>query len=586
MTAIMMVLVIGAAAFAVDLGMQRVVRSDAQAVADMVAMDASRLLDGRTAGQIRDGSGGQPKLADAVAASAARNTASLGRVDAVTATLVYLDLDANGAYTPRRAAGTLVAVPDTAVPDAVMVDVTGSVDFAFTPGRGSAHRTAIGKATPYACFRLGSYAAALSGGDSQVVGVFESTVGDALGVNLHAVGYMGLVSTYLNLDGLAAALGVGSADGLASLSNLAVSSLFTASATVLTSQGKTSAAAVMTQLASKVGSGMRVNLPKVLSIGHGSTASAQINALDLVAGTGFAIAQDIANGNNFLDTGVVWAAPHVSNGDVELKVIQAPQEACGQPSTSTVARTAQLSLASTTGFNLPNNVGGLSASIQSDPSSKSGTLAINATLGGASGYLTALQCASGTPATAEKTSVRVSTDLTSADVSLPFRLKGSLDAVGIVPAGVLPPVFTTATLTLDLYLSTAGRITSPATVGAADTTYAVPPRTYQDAEPTNAGAYVSVPSATTTIDPVQSTASLAVKVAGVTTTTTVAVSTLNLTSLISAVNASFIGTSTATVVGNVNAALVPLSKLLGLRVGGADLFGVPHPSCSNPAVVD
>ncbi|WP_372736242.1 hypothetical protein, partial [Nocardioides sp.] len=37
-------------------------------------------------------------------------------------------------------------------------------------------------------------------------------------------------------------------------------------------------------------------------------------------------------------------------------------------------------------------------------------------------------------------------------------------------------------------------------------------------------------------------------------------------------------------ISNVNAELTPLTQLLGLEVGGADLYGVPRPACATPSL--
>ncbi len=57
LVAIVSIVLVTIAAFAVDLGMQRVARRDMQALADAVALDLARLVDGRTAQQIVAGSG-------------------------------------------------------------------------------------------------------------------------------------------------------------------------------------------------------------------------------------------------------------------------------------------------------------------------------------------------------------------------------------------------------------------------------------------------------------------------------------------------------------------------------------------------
>ena len=102
------------AAFAVDLGRQRVVRADMQALADVVALDAARVLDGRPASRVLAPlpTDGLPSLSAAVSASVARNGSSLGEVVSVTPTLVFLTTDANGAVVPERV-GTALGDNDT-----------------------------------------------------------------------------------------------------------------------------------------------------------------------------------------------------------------------------------------------------------------------------------------------------------------------------------------------------------------------------------------------------------------------------------------------------------------------------------------
>ena len=92
MVALLLVVLIPSSAMAVDLGMQRVVRRDMQTLADVVALDVVRLVDGRTASQILAGYNGLPTLANAVARSVARNDDDvLGDVPTVTAKLAHID---------------------------------------------------------------------------------------------------------------------------------------------------------------------------------------------------------------------------------------------------------------------------------------------------------------------------------------------------------------------------------------------------------------------------------------------------------------------------------------------------------------
>ncbi|MGA8846408.1 MAG: pilus assembly protein TadG-related protein [Nocardioides sp.] len=595
MVAGLVVVMLAVAAFAVDLGMQRVVRSDMQAMADVVALDSARLIDGRTAKEIRDGSGGIPALQATAEASASRNQSTLGD-GTVQAVLVYLDKDSNGAMIPKRAAGVLVPVPDSARPDAVLITATGGIEFAFAPGSGSATRTALGTASSYGCFRLGSFAASLQS-DSALGGVFESLVSDALGINLRAIGYGGLLSSSIGIAGLAANLGVGTPQELANLKGVKVADLFRASAQVLDSQGNSSASAAMASIASKVSQSTVLDLGSVLAVGDGAALVGTINALDLVGSAGIAASTVLANGNNFLDTGVAWAAPRVSSGAIELRAVAAPPQYCGPIGGGT--STAQVSFISDFGFNLPNKVqvgslGDLSVGTQADLTTTQASMHVDATLAGATGKLVGVTCGAGTAASPQVTKVNVDTSLLTGNVRLPFRVKGTLD-VGtntIVPTGVLSSLFgilqtdATVALTLDLNgLASASLSTAPQ-VATGPTLYSVPPLTYGQAQPSlGSGQPVSLPTPAVTLETSGSVSvSVTTKIGPVSLTTTKSVptSSLNLTALLSAITSSAIGTSTQAVVSNVNQALVPVSKLLGIRVAGADVIGTFPPSCSSP----
>jgi len=65
------------AAFAVDIGMQRVARRDMQALADIVALDLAREIDGRTQSQLA-AEGSMTNPASALRASLGRNSDTVG----------------------------------------------------------------------------------------------------------------------------------------------------------------------------------------------------------------------------------------------------------------------------------------------------------------------------------------------------------------------------------------------------------------------------------------------------------------------------------------------------------------------------
>ena len=598
MTAGLLVVVVAVAAFAVDLGMQRVVRSDMQALADVVALDSARLLDGRNAGEVRNGSNGKLSLDAAASASKDRNKASVvGSVTSVAAKLVYITLGPNGERQPlRNADGSLTPVPDSATPDAVWVTAVGNVQFAFAPGSGSASRSALGTASSYGCFRLGSFAASLTTDNAALSGVFESLVGDALGINLRAVGYQGLINSSVGIPALAAKLGAGTPQQLVNLKNVKVADLLRASAQVLNTQGDTAGSVVLADIATRVSQTIVLDIANILAVGNGSALAGNVNALDLLGSAGIAASTVLANGNNFLDTGVAWSAPHVSSGDIALRAVAAPAQYCGPVGGNT--STAQVTFASDFGFNLPNKVtvgtlGSLSVGTQADPNSTQATMHIGATLAGATGTLAGVTCGAGTNASPQITEVNVDTNLLTSTVSLPFRVSGTLDASTstLVPSSLLTSLFgilgtgATVKVTLDLNgAATASAVTNPR-IATAPTDYSVPPLTYGQAQPSvGSGQPVSLPTPSVVLDTSRTVQVSVTTLAGITTTRTVAASTLDLTALISALSSTVIGSSTATVVSNVNQALVPVSRLLGIRVAGADVIGTFPPSCSSPVL--
>lgn len=593
------------AAFAVDLGMQRVVRSDMQALADTVALDVARLLDGRTAAEILAGDLTHDPLDEVLADSVARNQTTLGDVVDVEATLVTLTTDHLGAVVALTdASGNPAPVAGNVVPDAVAVRAEGEVDFAFSTGTGGATRSSIANAATFACFRIGSFAAALKTGGTPVAGVFEAVIKDALGLNLRAIGYQGLLATTVDFGDLATELGVGTAEELAELDALEVADLVAAYARVLGNDGNTAAQTEVAQMAQNITSTLTLDAGEVLTTGAGSVLQGRVNIIDLLGSAALGVATQVSNSNNFLDTGVAWATPHVAQGNIELTAIEPPQQACGPVGTQ--AHTAQVAFNAALAFNLPNSlnlgggVGSLSVSKPDDPTSKAGTISLNASLAGATGTLESATCGSGTLADPDGIHVSVDTGLLTTNVSLPFRLRGTLNTTNtsIIPGTLLGSLINglfgvigslaSVELTLDLQATNTASVTTPASVATGPTSYWVPPRDYTDVEPTGAGGPVAIPTPSVTVDLSRSSASVRITVLGVSRTTNLTLAelqALDLTTILNAATSSVIGTSSASVVTNVNKAVSPVSTLLGIRTAGADLLGVSAPECGLPALV-
>lgn len=350
MMALLLVVLLMAAAFAVDLGMQRVVARDAQTTADVVALDMARLLDGRS----RDAVEADPRWAAQRARTLAANTSQLGDAPQVQVEAGRID----------PSTGEFFAIPGNAIPTGVRATVEGSIDFAFAPAgggpeSGSATRSAVATAGPSACFRLGSFALDLQTGES----VLQEFFGDTLGTTV--VGYGGLAVTTIRLGELIAALdeagveiGTGTPAELVA-ADVTVTQLLQATAMVLAQQdgsatstagggagpsagatADTAAASIETtaQIAAQVAANLLIGdvsfaLGDLIDLGTEGTAAldTQVNVLDLITG-----AAVIADGNSgvripSLDVGPLTATLHVT---------QAPVIACDRG----VADTGQVEL--------------------------------------------------------------------------------------------------------------------------------------------------------------------------------------------------------------------------------------------------
>lgn len=580
MTAILMVVIIGMTSFAVDLGMQRVVRSDMQALADVVALDTARLIDGRTAGEIRSGSGGPMSLDEARRRSLQRNQDGLGSVEDgdVTAQLVFVDAGAHGQVQPRRhVSGDLEPVPDDEVPHGVWVSAAGEVQFAFRPGSGGAQRSAMAQSQSVACFRLGSVTAGLSSEESELL---DAVLGDALDVT--AVGYSGLAGAQVTLAGLAAELGVGSAEALVATAGLKVGDLYLAAARALENEGGDVAhVAILQSIAAKVSSDLRVNLEDLLALSTGGAAglAGQIDALDLVMASAFA-----ANGTNALKTGVIWNEPAISKGEIVLSVVEVPQMACG-PAGSATASTGQFQLATTIPLQPGAKVGGLN--VESDI-----VLGINVDVGRATGSLTRIQC--GDPSTTNPDEIDVNVSRTPAAVGLTgtLELAGTLDSsrltsglesllasLGIslleIAEWLLGPA---PVIELELTIDLGASATSPETSSTVAVSNPALPYTVVGSA---AGAGVQLPTPVVDSSDVSGTFILRKGTRSV----TLAKTDVDLGPLLTSITNDIVNKSLAGLVENVNDVIMPLSNILGLSLTSADVFALPRPACGVPALV-
>lgn len=319
-------LVIPMAALAVDIGVQRVTRTDAQSVADMVALDLAREIDGRTVAELNSATPSLQTLAD----KSAQRGAVTGNDYNVTfelGTVTAANFDPND---PDSAA--YFAPMTSGKPNSVRVTVHAKVGFTFIGGSGGANRSAIGIGAivkdptdedqdecvpgdpdcPYVsnragCMIMDSYAAAIKSGDSAVLGPLNRHLGT--NVDAAVLSSSGLVDANVNivkfLEILKADLNVG---GFEEVLNANVSALqvVTAAAEALSQDAATSVAAstLMTQIGAHISGGTQILVSDLLGVTQGGTSAlgADLNALDLAAA-----AVQIANGTSPLSLTVSGA---------------------------------------------------------------------------------------------------------------------------------------------------------------------------------------------------------------------------------------------------------------------------------------
>lgn len=317
-------LLVAVAALTVDIGMQRVARTDMQSLADVVALDLALELGSRTVDEFENQA---PTIETLAMESRDRNKGTVGSVPSLSTTLGRID--ANGDFQELF---------DDAVPTAVQVAARTSVDFAFgIATSGSAERSAVSQQTEdTACFELGSFAAALDLGDS-VLGPFADFLG--LGTELELVNYEALASADVSLLGIAAAPAIGSPTALLDPSGVSVGTLIEASIYALQhnedagSAENNAAIAVLNGLL-ETDSGLdldgTVAIADVVSVDAGDSAalSAGLNVLELI-GPSLALAND----DSFLDVAVPidLSSLGLGAGSLTVSAIQGPRFACGHP---------------------------------------------------------------------------------------------------------------------------------------------------------------------------------------------------------------------------------------------------------------
>jgi uncharacterized membrane protein len=308
-------------ALAVDIGQQRVARSDMQALADMVALDLARNLNGGTLGSYS-----MSGLQRQASTDAARNDTTVGSPPTLGVELGTTDATRFGT------SGYFTEVTDpNAVPTAVRVTAGTTVSFGLARalpgggvGSGSASRSAIASASPSGCFSIGSFALGIESGSSALLtALFDNN----LAINGQVIGYEGLADTDVTLGALMAAAKVGTVSQLA---DVKASAFFTdlASSTIADN------ASLM--LLGLIGGSSE--LDPTLTVGDlidltgagADVLDSQVNLLDLVSNS-----LAVSNGANFVDAPTGVSIAGLAGLKVGLQVIERPRMACGAGQAST-----------------------------------------------------------------------------------------------------------------------------------------------------------------------------------------------------------------------------------------------------------
>lgn len=517
------------AAYAVDIGVQRVARRDVQAVADLVSLDLARQLDGRTYSQL------QPTMQALADKSAKRNSAG-SKTPTVKVELGKLT-DSSWSASNPGAYFTTITSDAGGIPNAVRVRASTSVNFNIQGGKGGAVRTAIARSQSSACFRLGSFAARVATSGSLLNGLINDSL------NLSVLSYSGLASSSITLGDLAAQLGAGTPNELMAMDNVSLGTLFSAAAHVLQANGGNAAnVTLLNTLASASFSGVThtsLKMSDILNLtsstGDNSAFATSLNLYDLLATTAF-----VANGTNFLaipnlTVGIPGLAPSMVTAS--LKVIQAPERTCG--STGTTLTTSQVTL--NLSVNLPST--GISLGILGLLTTSS-TMTATVNLAQATGTLTKVVCGPG--ATDGGVDVQVASALSKVTTSLHVDVK----SLGITAA----TVDTGAGSTL---------------MGSTNTvSIRVPPDTYNTPKSTGPAATFSSMNNITATD--VHLLGLSLGVVG---------------TVVTGINTGIIQAYVNPLTVNLNNLLItPLSQALGLRIAGADVFAVDHPQCGTVAL--
>ncbi|MDQ4068973.1 MAG: pilus assembly protein TadG-related protein [Actinomycetota bacterium] len=563
LAAVGMVLAMISAGLAVDLGTLAHEARRNQKVADLAALDASRV-------PVAD-------YQSAALVSAARNGFPTGPGYSVTA---VEGVKTDGQCVAQSGSGTVC----------VTVTSPHKNDFPFVGGSRTVSRAAVaGAGNAIGTVRVGSSVVSASGTvPAQQVPILNRLVSSLIGgtYSTNAVGWQGLANGHVTFGALTSALASVTGDGTFNAgtpdqvlqSTFTAKQLFTATANALNNSGEAANVGVANSVQNigAAANGTTLSAPLKLydffdfgSVVIGNkqdVANARLNVLDLI--TGAAI---LADGDNFASFNL--AAGDIVGGvipggfsgaKVSMSLIEAPQTSFpGPPGKDpageyyTQAHTSQVRIKLEAGFNIPLT-NAISIPLVGTLTNISVTVPYDVKLGRGHAYLEQVNCG----ATSQPTNVVIKGATEAATSRLGAVSDADLRATVVNPVPQIGVIGSALAGAVEVRLTNSTSTTVPGNPGV-DLTF-LPP--YEDGSPSQPvpGTGVNLPSL------------------GTSNTTATVLGVLNtglLNDVINGVNASGLSFSTNTV-GLNGSILQPVLDALGLSFASADVWAPPVQNCA------
>lgn len=428
---------IASSALAIDIGHQMLLRRDLQKVADAIALDMARHLDGRPAGVIES----DPTWAADLAASEARNGFVNGTGNKTVQASAGCYDQAAKIWSTFCPLGPNPPLSTMDVATAVRIILSDRIDYYFYPGGGTSSRTGIASVEGLADFEVGSFLAAFNptAGDVDILNwVLGLALGNTSPLDLTAAGYQGLATGNVTARDIAASYGFADPNQLFT-GKVNAQQFFNATADAVQRNGGSSAqVSALRSISTKVASGTTFEFSQVVdpgpyappssastTSGKGSVFDMSLDLMNLVEGAAF-----VMNGTNTISVPALDAGiPPLASVALTLKVIEKPRFAFGKRVGEGV-RTSQVDLGVTSAFDVD-----AAQFVKLTGARLSGNITVKPSAAGATAYPTAIRCA--TPTTqsvtmgldADPLSVTASESLTlSANIGL---LGAKLDVLSV-----------------------------------------------------------------------------------------------------------------------------------------------------------